>query len=176
MRVTTTTVSVVATAATLALLGAGCRAAAPQPSATIPPTEGPTAAAPSPSENLLVAPAPAAPPPPDAAAPLAPPTISAAVPATPAPGSRVIRMIAKQWEWIPKEVRVRKGERVILEITNADVPHGFSIPDLSVNELLPPGRTTRVEFTPTTAGRFTFSCSVICGLGHRDMRGVLVVE
>jgi len=92
------------------------------------------------------------------------------------PAPRVIRVTAKQWEWQPAEIRVKKDERVVLEIANLDVPHGFSIPDLQVNELLPPGRTTRIEITATKVGRFDFVCSVICGRGHSSMRGVLVVE
>lgn len=154
----------------------------------------------------LIAPAPTAPPPPDIpSVPSAPPTAADVVAPAPPPSSprelvpssptegpptpvppptpeptvaslRVIRIIAKQWEWQPREIRVRKGERVALEITNADVPHGINIPEFNVNKTLAPGRTERVEFTATKVGRFDFVCSVFCGQGHRDMRGVLIVE
>lgn len=172
-----------ATAAAVLLLGAGCKKEQPTPAPTPTPTPAPAASAPAAPEPGagLIAPAPLGPPPPDIpSVPGQPPTAADAVaPAplpTPAAGPRVIRIIAKQWEWQPREIRVKKNERIALEITNADVPHGFSIPEFNVNKTLAPGRTERVEFTATKVGRFDFACSVFCGQGHRDMRGVLIVE
>lgn len=176
-----------ATAAAVLLLGAGCgKQPTPAPAPTPAPITAPSAATPVTSEPGagLIAPAPTAPPPPDIpSVPGQPPSATDAVapvplpiPAPSAASARVIRVIAKQWEWQPREIRVRKGERVALEITNADVPHGISIPEFNVNKTLAPGRTERVEFTATKVGRFDFICSVFCGQGHRDMRGVLIVE
>jgi cytochrome c oxidase subunit 2 len=71
---------------------------------------------------------------------------------------------------------VKRGERVTLEITNTDVQHGLSIPEFNINRTLAPGRVERVEFTASKVGRFDFVCSIFCGQGHRDMRGVLIVE
>lgn len=180
------------------LLGAGCTKPAPTPPPTPAPTPQPEAVAP-PIELPgagLVAPAPTAPPPPDtpsvpagppsaadAVAPVPLPTASppptSAPPPPPEPSAaapRVIRVTAKQWEWQPREIRVKKDERVILEVTNVDVAHGLAIPDLNINETIPAGATKRIELAPTKVGRFETFCSVYCGQGHRDMRGVLIVE
>ncbi len=57
-----------------------------------------------------------------------------------------------------------------------DVDHGFAIPEFKVNETLVSGKETVVEFTPDKKGEFAFFCSVVCGEGHRDMKGKLIVE
>lgn len=175
-----------ATAVAILFLGAGCKREQPAPAPAPAPTAAPTTsvpAAPEPGAGLI-APAPLGPPPPDIpSVPGQPPNATDAVAPvplpTPAPSAtnpRVIRIVAKQWEWQPREIRVRKGERVALEITSADVSHGISIPEFNVNKTLAPGRTERVEFTATKVGRFDFACSVFCGQGHSTMRGTLVVE
>ena len=85
-------------------------------------------------------------------------------------------LTAKQWEFVPAEIRVKKGQQVKLTITSADVTHGFSLPDFTINRNLEPGKATVIEFVPDRAGTFTFACSVLCGTGHPSMKGKLVVE
>lgn len=87
-----------------------------------------------------------------------------------------INMTAKQWEFIPNTITVQKGTLVRLFITAEDVEHGFWIKDLNVNAKLPVGQTTKVEFIANKAGTFTFQCSVMCGEGHRDQKGTLIVQ
>ncbi len=85
-------------------------------------------------------------------------------------------LTASDWEWDPNIITVRKGDHVRLRVTALDVPHGFAIPKLGVDEYLPPGEEEVIDFTPTMNGTFTFYCSVSCGSGHSHMRGKLVVE
>lgn len=87
-----------------------------------------------------------------------------------------ISMTAKQWEFIPSEVRVKQGETVRLKIKSVDVAHGFSLPDFNIDQQLEPGQETTVEFVANKKGSFTFMCSVFCGQGHNGMKGTLVVE
>ena len=89
--------------------------------------------------------------------------------------AQVIQMVAKQWEFVPATLTVKKGVPVKLVIQNPDVAHGLAIPDLGVNQNLPAGETTTVEFTPDKAGTFTFFCNVFCGEGHRGMKGTITV-
>jgi cytochrome c oxidase subunit 2 len=42
--------------------------------------------------------------------------------------------------------------------------------------LLKKGEATPVEFIADRAGTFPFECSHFCGLGHKKMKGELVVE
>ena len=86
-----------------------------------------------------------------------------------------IQMTAKQFEYSPSTITVKKGDRVKLLITSQDVTHGFSLPDFGVSATIEPGKTTTVEFTADKAGTFEFRCNVFCGTGHPNMKGTLVV-
>lgn len=83
---------------------------------------------------------------------------------------------AKQYEFIPGEIAVNKGNRVILHIKSIDVTHGFAISDYDINEMLNPGEEVTVDFVADKAGEFTFLCSVPCGKGHSSMQGKLIVK
>ncbi|MBI1762211.1 MAG: cupredoxin domain-containing protein [Acidobacteria bacterium] len=87
----------------------------------------------------------------------------------------VIRVTAKKFAFTPSEIRVKRGEPLVLELTSTDRGHGFSLPDLGVDAKMKPGEITRVSFTPNKAGKFSFVCDVFCGSGHDEMSGTLVV-
>ena len=86
-----------------------------------------------------------------------------------------IKITARRFEFEPKLITVQKGKPVRLLITATDVQHGFAIEELGINQKLKPNEVTVVEFTPTRVGRFPFACSTMCGSGHEDMTGELVV-
>jgi cytochrome c oxidase subunit 2 len=99
-----------------------------------------------------------------------------------APGTGVskdakeIRMTAKKYEYDPAVITVKQGQRVRLIITALDHDHGFKIDALHVDELLKKGESTAIEFTADMTGTFPFQCSHFCGLGHKGMKGELIVE
>jgi nitrosocyanin len=75
-----------------------------------------------------------------------------------------------------EEIRVEKGDRVILRLISADVYHGFALPTFGINEVLvKPGEVTEVKFVADKVGSFLFYCTVTCGLIHQDMKGKLTV-
>jgi cytochrome c oxidase subunit 2 len=90
--------------------------------------------------------------------------------------ARVIRIEAKKFVYTPNEIRIRKGEKVILELTALDFVHGFNLPDFKIRADIPPGKATIVALTPMEAGRFTFLCDNFCGNGHEEMNGIIIVE
>lgn len=92
------------------------------------------------------------------------------------PGIKTFAVTAKSWDFEPKIIKVKKGDKVVLNIKATDVAHGFMIPEFNIDEMLPAGKTTKVEFTASKSGTFTFSCSWICGEGHSKMTGQLIVE
>lgn len=98
---------------------------------------------------------------------------------TETPATRVesveIKITARQFEFEPKLITVQKGKPVRLLITSTDVQHGFAIEELGIDKKLKANAVTTVEFTPTRVGRFPFECSVMCGSGHDQMTGELVV-
>lgn len=85
-------------------------------------------------------------------------------------------VIAKSWAFDPAIITVKQGDKVKLKIKSIDVTHGFALPDFDVKINLVPNKEETVEFTADKKGEFTFFCSFLCGAGHRDMTGKLVVE
>ncbi|GGC69170.1 cupredoxin domain-containing protein [Undibacterium terreum] len=92
------------------------------------------------------------------------------------PAPKTIRISAKKFQFIPAEVRLKRGEEVILELSTQDVLMGFSLPDLKMRADLVPGKTQTLLITPDKAGEYVFLCDVFCGSGHEDMSGKLIVE
>lgn len=103
------------------------------------------------------------------------PTLLATQPRTTEP-PQVISIQALRYAFFAPEIHVKRGAPVILEVTAADVRHGFNLPDFGVRADLSPGKTVRIRLTPNYAGRFVFFCDVFCGEGHDEMSGTLVVE
>ena len=106
---------------------------------------------------------------------------------------QVIELTAKKYEYSSSPVHVKSGTKVQLRITAVDHDHGFKIltvPDgarsnggdglifSSAQECwqLKKGETTTIEFVAQTPGTYTFRCCHICGLGHKGMKGQIVVE
>lgn len=85
-------------------------------------------------------------------------------------------MTAKKFVFEPGTITVDKGDKVILHITSIDVTHGFSLREFRVNVFLPPNETKTVEFVADKTGTYIFSCSVLCGSGHSEMTGKLIVR
>lgn len=88
---------------------------------------------------------------------------------------RVIEVVARKFDFVPRELRVKRGETVVLQFTAPEVPMGFSLPDFAVRADIVPGKVTTLRLTPDKAGSFTFLCDVFCGVGHEDMNGTLIV-
>lgn len=57
-----------------------------------------------------------------------------------------------------------------------DVLHDFYVPPFRARMNMVPGMVSSFWFTPTQVGRFEAMCAQLCGVGHPNMRGVVVVE
>ena len=88
---------------------------------------------------------------------------------------RVIKVVAKKFVFVPDEIRVKKGEAVVLQFTAPEVPMGFNLADFNLRTDIIPGKVSTLLFTPDKAGSFTFVCDIFCGSGHEDMNGTLIV-
>ncbi len=89
--------------------------------------------------------------------------------------TREIHITARQFEFQPRTITLRNGKPVKLIITSMDVDHGFAIDDLGIDKKIPAGQSREVTFTPDHDGKFRFYCSVICGDGHKNMSGEIIV-
>lgn len=89
---------------------------------------------------------------------------------------REIKIIAKQFSFIPKEIRLKLNEKVRLRMSSEDVTHGFTVAELGINEVIQPGKEIVIEFQASKRGSFAAVCSIICGTGHSEMRSIIIVE
>jgi cytochrome c oxidase subunit II len=87
-----------------------------------------------------------------------------------------IKVVAKKYQFEPPEIRVKKGENVLLEVTTADVQHGFHVPDLDISEPIQKGKVAEIQFTADKKGEHRIECDIICGPRHDDMVGKIIVE
>jgi cytochrome c oxidase subunit 2 len=106
---------------------------------------------------------------------------------------QVIELTAKKYEYSPSPVHLKSGTKIQLKITATDHDHGFKISAVPDGALpngaaglifssaqdcwqLRKGETTTIEFLAQTAGTYTFKCCHTCGLGHKGMKGQIVVD
>ena len=82
---------------------------------------------------------------------------------------RRIEITAKQFQFEPSEITVKKGQPVVLVIKSADVAHGLRFRELNLNVKVDKGGTAELPFTPDKTGDFVGHCSVFCGSGHGGM-------
>jgi len=89
-----------------------------------------------------------------------------------------IRIIIKQWEFMPNEIVVTKGQTVTLMVTSEDVLHGFQMTEYGINAMIKPGEPVRLEFVADKAGEFFYRCFIPCGAGHSTIAhsGKFIVE
>ena len=93
-------------------------------------------------------------------------------------------MIAKQWTYEPREIVVNVGDQVVLNIKSTDVTHSFTLPefgldefgDSGINSVLKPNNEVQIKFTADRAGEFVFGCDIVCGKGHSNMLGKIIVQ
>jgi len=89
---------------------------------------------------------------------------------------KVVSLTARQWSYDPTSITLNEGEPVFLELTSADVHHGFNLPAFGVRADAIPGMKSRVKVVPDKTGTFPFHCDYYCGSGHEGMQGEIVVK
>lgn len=104
-------------------------------------------------------------------------------------GVKEIHVKAFSYGYIPRQMRVNKGDKVRLFVTNIDraagitknpdVTMGFTIYGpygLRTNMDLPRGVTAVSEFTADIAGEYEIFCQHFCGPLHLEMRATFFVD
>ncbi|HEX6466366.1 MAG TPA: cupredoxin domain-containing protein [Terriglobales bacterium] len=87
-----------------------------------------------------------------------------------------IKIVMKKYSIQPQTIRLKRGQPVTLEVSTADVEHGFEVEELKIDEPVQPGKPAIIEFTPQQAGDFRMNCDIICGPMHDSMEGRIIVE
>lgn len=90
--------------------------------------------------------------------------------------SEHIKVVMKKYSIDPPVIRIKSGTTVELQISTADVQHGFDVPKLGIKEPIQPGKPASVILTAPAKGEYEIVCGIICGPHHDDMGGKLVVE
>jgi cytochrome c oxidase subunit 2 len=78
---------------------------------------------------------------------------------------------------VTDEMHLPLGVPVTLNLTSADVIHGFWVPAMRLKNDTVPGLVTTIRFTPRLAGHYPIICTQFCGVLHSDMnKQALVIE
>lgn len=78
---------------------------------------------------------------------------------------------------VTDEMHLPRGVPVTLNLTAADVIHGFWVPAMRLKNDTVPGLVTSIRFTPRLDGRYPIICTQFCGILHSQMnKQVLVIE
>lgn len=77
---------------------------------------------------------------------------------------------AFRFGYTPDTITVNKGDRVRIIINNTDTLHGIRIPELDLKN------NNQIEFTADKTGEFVWYCNNMCGKGHMEMKGKLIVR
>lgn len=74
------------------------------------------------------------------------------------------------------ELHLPLNQPVKMVLRSKDVLHDFYVPQFRAKMDLVPGIVTYFWMTPTKIGTYEILCAELCGIGHHEMRGTVVVE
>lgn len=74
------------------------------------------------------------------------------------------------------EVHLPVNKPVKVLLRSHDVLHDFFVPQFRARMNIVPGQVSSFWFTPTQIGRYESMCAQLCGVGHPNMRGTVIVE
>jgi cytochrome c oxidase subunit II len=97
-------------------------------------------------------------------------------PAFTGPPDQRVHLLMKQWEMVPRTIVVARNAKVELTIESDDVEHGLSVPSLDVDESVRKGKPAVVRFIAANPGVYVMRCSILCGRGHDQMKGKILVQ
>ena len=74
------------------------------------------------------------------------------------------------------DLHLRRDVPVKVVLRSLDVLHDFYVPEFRAKMDMVPGMVTYFWLTPIRTGTFDILCFELCGVGHHDMRGNVVVD
>ncbi|MFC5701179.1 cupredoxin domain-containing protein [Cohnella faecalis] len=91
---------------------------------------------------------------------------------TPVAASAEVVIKAQSWEFDKAEYEVPANTPVKITIENTKGAHGIKVDGTDID--IGPGKESQV--VTLEPGTYDFSCSIMCGSGHRKMVGKLIVK
>jgi cytochrome c oxidase subunit 2 len=76
---------------------------------------------------------------------------------------------------VSSALRIPAGKPVLLRLHSRDVIHSFFVRELRIKQDLVPGMEIPLKIEADKPGEYEIACSELCGLGHHQMRSVLIV-
>ena len=77
---------------------------------------------------------------------------------------------------VGNEVHLPLNRPVKVVMRSHDVLHDYFVPQFRARMNIVPGQVSSFWFTPTKLGRYEAMCAQLCGVGHPNMRGFVLVE
>jgi len=85
---------------------------------------------------------------------------------------KIITVDAERRKFTPSTITVKQGEKVKLVINNIDTTHNATFETMNVTT----DTNDAIILDTSTSGLYPFHCANYCGEGHKDMKGVVIVE
>jgi len=96
---------------------------------------------------------------------------------TPAPAAKIIEVKATKYEFTPNKIDIPLGTAVQFKVTAVDNEHGFEIEGVKDSCVtIPKGETKTIDYKADKAGKVSFKCCHVCGIGHPRMNGAMTVK
>ena len=92
------------------------------------------------------------------------------------PADEHIKVVMKKYTIEPAVIHVKAGKVTELEVSTADVQHGFDVPGLGIKEPVRAGQPAVITLKSPPKGEYNVVCGIVCGPRHDDMQAKLVVE
>lgn len=97
-------------------------------------------------------------------------------PAFTGPPDQRVHLLMKQWEMVPRTIVVRQNAKVELIVESDDVEHGLTVKGLDIDEPVKKGEPVIIRFIARDPGEYVMRCSILCGRGHDEMKGKILVR
>ena len=76
---------------------------------------------------------------------------------------------------VTASLRIPAGREVLLRLHSRDVIHDFFVRELRTKQDIVPGMEIPLEMRVDKPGTYEIACAELCGLGHSQMRSLLIV-
>jgi cytochrome c oxidase subunit II len=76
---------------------------------------------------------------------------------------------------VASTLRIPAGRKVLLLLHSRDVVHDFFVRELRTKQDIVPGMEIPLDLLVDRPGTYEIACAELCGLGHSQMRSVLIV-
>jgi heme/copper-type cytochrome/quinol oxidase subunit 2 len=93
-----------------------------------------------------------------------------------APNRHELRLVARDFRWIPDRIELSQDDLVRVTIRSEDIAYSFAVDEYRIVRRVPAGGTTTFEFRADRSGTFRFYSNLTSDRAHAAMQGQLIVR